>query len=233
MIKRPIVFVIALALCMPGHAQGVTGPAVIIDGDTIEVGGARVRLLGIDAIEFSQTCQGQTGGWACGERSRQYLQGFVNNRPVICVGTERDDYGRQLATCKVAGIDVGAAMLEQGWAVTYIGASAFYTALQNSAHTKKLGIWSSTFEEPRDYRLRTKTEPLPVAGVALVSRARSRAAPAQSARNSCAIKGNNSRRGERIYHLPGEPYYVETRAEAVFCTEAQAQAAGYRRSRAR
>ena len=49
---------------------------------------------------------------------------------------------------------------------------------------------------------------------------------------SCRIKGNHSRRGELIYHLPGMPYYAETRAEQMFCTEAQARAAGYRRSRA-
>ena len=35
---------------------------------------------------------------------------------------------------------------------------------------------------------------------------------------------------DAIYHLPGMPYYDETRAEAYFCTEAQAQAAGYRRA---
>lgn len=46
----------------------------------------------------------------------------------------------------------------------------------------------------------------------------------------CRIKGNHSRRGDWIYHLPGMPYYDATRAEAYFCTEAQAQAAGYRRA---
>ena len=46
----------------------------------------------------------------------------------------------------------------------------------------------------------------------------------------CAIKGNRSRRGDWIYHLPGMPYYEATRAEEIFCTEAQAQAAGYRRA---
>ena len=48
----------------------------------------------------------------------------------------------------------------------------------------------------------------------------------------CVIKGNHSRRGERIYHLPGMPYYEQTVAEEMFCSEAQAAAAGYRRSKA-
>src|SRR3546814_9625845 len=46
----------------------------------------------------------------------------------------------------------------------------------------------------------------------------------------CLIKGNHSQRGEWIYHLPGMPYYNATRAEAYFCTEAEAQAVRYRRA---
>ncbi|MBV4420054.1 thermonuclease family protein [Clostridium tyrobutyricum] len=42
------------------------------------------------------------------------------------------------------------------------------------------------------------------------------------------IKGNINSKGEKIYHLPGDPYYNRTKAEAYFDTEAQAQAAGYR-----
>lgn len=43
------------------------------------------------------------------------------------------------------------------------------------------------------------------------------------------IYGNRNRRGQWIYHLPGMPYYDETRAEVIFCAEAEAQAAVYRR----
>ena len=44
------------------------------------------------------------------------------------------------------------------------------------------------------------------------------------------IKGNQNRRGQWIYHLLGMPYYDQTRPEQLFCTEAEAQAAGYRRA---
>ena len=51
----------------------------------------------------------------------------------------------------------------------------------------------------------------------------------------CRIKGNISWSGERIYHLPGGEFYNVTRINAArgerwFCTEAEARAAGWRRS---
>lgn len=52
----------------------------------------------------------------------------------------------------------------------------------------------------------------------------------------CRIKGNISWGGERIYHVPGGKYYDATqiatgKGERWFCTEAEARAAGWRRSR--
>jgi len=54
--------------------------------------------------------------------------------------------------------------------------------------------------------------------------------------DACNIKGNFNTRGERIYHMPGQKYYAETRISAShgerwFCSEAEARAAGWRRSR--
>ena len=49
---------------------------------------------------------------------------------------------------------------------------------------------------------------------------------------ACTIKGNRTRRGEWIYHLRGMPYYDEARTEEMFCSEAEAQAGGYRLARA-
>ena len=47
------------------------------------------------------------------------------------------------------------------------------------------------------------------------------------------IKANVSSRGEKIYHLPGQASYERTQAEETFATEAEAQAAGYRRAESR
>lgn len=52
----------------------------------------------------------------------------------------------------------------------------------------------------------------------------------------CVIKGNISKTGERIYHLPGQDFYEKTvispeKGERWFCTEEEARAAGWRKSR--
>ena len=52
-------------------------------------------------------------------------------------------------------------------------------------------------------------------------------APADAA---CLIKGNISAKGDKIYHLKGGAFYDRTKAEQCFNTEAEAQAAGFRKS---
>ncbi|HMM73900.1 MAG TPA: hypothetical protein PKC22_17035, partial [Rhodocyclaceae bacterium] len=60
-------------------------------------------------------------------------------------------------------------------------------------------------------------------------------AAASGQSGACNIKGNISRKGERIYHVPGQKYYAQTqisagKGERWFCSEREARAAGWRRS---
>jgi hypothetical protein len=80
---------------------------------------------------------------------------------------------------------------------------------------------------PQDYRAAQRGATAFARPQQRQSRVQTFAAPAAG---SCSIKGNRNRKGQWIYHLPGMPYYAQTRAEEMFCTEAQAQAAGYRRA---
>jgi len=62
------------------------------------------------------------------------------------------------------------------------------------------------------------------------------AGPALAQNGECNIKGNVSTQGERIYHMPGDEYYDETRISAShgeqwFCSEQDARDAGWRRSK--
>lgn len=55
-----------------GHPlwDGIQGTASVIDGDTIEVHGQRVRLFGIDAPESAQLCLAESEEWRCGSGRR-------------------------------------------------------------------------------------------------------------------------------------------------------------------
>lgn len=225
------IFLACLVLApSPSIAQTVAGKAEIIDGDTLTVSGMRVRLFAIDAPEARQSCYKESEAWNCGVEASQALQSLVGGSDVICEGQETDQYGRLVATCRIGQTDIGREMVASGWATAFRNYSDRYVADEARAKAAKLGIWGSTFETPEGFRSAGQTKSTPPGSNA--SRASGRTSPGQSVSSEgrCAIKGNRNRKGQWIYHLPGMPYYDQTRPEEIFCTEAQAQAAGYRRA---
>lgn len=64
--------------------QPITGVASVIDGDTIEVHGQRIRFNGVDAPESGQYCDDAKGfEYPCGRRSAEALDAFLAaSRPV-------------------------------------------------------------------------------------------------------------------------------------------------------
>jgi endonuclease YncB( thermonuclease family) len=80
----------ALALCLlvppvPAGAMEASGPAVIVDGDTLWVGGQEVRIHGIDAPETSQKCQLPKGTWDCPGAAIDALANMIEGKAVRCV----------------------------------------------------------------------------------------------------------------------------------------------------
>jgi hypothetical protein len=125
-------------------------------------------------------------------------------------------------------VDVGDALVASGWATAYRRYGEDYVPSEARARAARVGIWQWDFQPPEDYRasLQAAREPAQTQRLARASTQQRRFERG----GMCLIKGNHSRRGDWIYHLPGMPYYDATSAEAYFCTEAQAQAAGYRRA---
>jgi len=223
------VLIILLAAMAPAtaSAEAVSGPATVVDGDTLTVDGRRVRLFGIDAPELRQPCMREGEAWACGEEAKRQLEELVGANPVACTGEQEDQYGRLIAICRSGRYELNATMVESGWAMAFRMYSADYVAHEFRAKAARQGIWRSTFDLPEYYRLAQAPEPSAQGRSAQASRPPAR----QSATSvGCPIKGNRNRRGQWIYHLPGMPYYDATRAEEMFCTETEAQAAGYRRA---
>jgi endonuclease YncB( thermonuclease family) len=219
---------LALLLAAAVPTSPIYGTAVAGDGDSLTVGGRRVRLFGIDAPEFDQRCTREGQSWACGTAAADELAKLVTGRDVRCSPVGIDRFARVLARCTAGQVDINRVMVASGYAVAFRRYSTDYVSAEDSARVNRRGIWAGTFEMPQAYR-HENDDPSP-------RRSGSRHSKAITTRQvsvagSCNIKGNQSRRGEWIYHVPGMPYYAQTRAEQIFCSEADAREAGYRRAR--
>ncbi len=148
-------YLIALALVMflPMSALAeIAGQARVIDGDTLEVAGQRIRLHGIDAPESRQLCRRDGEPWRCGKDATSALKAFLGSRPVSCEELDRDRYTRVVAKCAVDGMDIGEWMVSQGWAVAYYLYSYEYSRAEQRARSARRGIWAGEFEKPWEWR---------------------------------------------------------------------------------
>ncbi len=197
----------------------ITGEPRVIDGDTIEVSGQKIRLHGIDAPESRQTCQKGGVEWLCGQEASNAMRAIVGRSNVACEATDIDRYGRVVGRCVAEGYDIGKALVSQGLALAYRRYSKDYVDVEAGAKASRLGMWSGQFISPWDWRR----------GKRLVT------GPAND-NEACQIKGNISQSGERIYHIPNGYHYLSTeispdKGERYFCSEDEAMAAGWHRSR--
>ena len=215
--------ILALCILLPSLALAdITGRASVIDGDTIDIYGTRIRLHGIDAPEAGQTCRNHGRlEYRCGQSAAVALAGRIGSATVRCEERDKDQYGRTVAVCYQGNDDINAWMVSSGWAVAYQAYSSDYVEQEATARSARAGIWIGKFVMPADWRRGQRS------GVA--------ATPSAAAPGACQIKGNVSGKGERIYHVPGQRDYDATKinegkGERWFCTEAEARTAGWRRS---
>lgn len=214
-----ILAVIVLALSPVAAAAQPEGRIRVIDADTWDVGGVRVRLFGIDAPELDQICTRASGAdWACGVWATDRVRALYGGATARCAPVSRDRYGRVVARCSVGGADAGRALVSRGLAFAYRRYSMDYDLDEKGAAVNARGLHAGRVQRPAAFRAaRRRAEDGPPAG-------------------GCVIKGNISGRGERIYHLPGQRDYARTRlspdkGERWFCSEAEARAAGWRPAR--
>ena len=238
--RSRIVSLVTMVLISAGaQAADLMGVPRVVDGDTLVIGAARVRLVGIDAPETDQFCLNGNGvRWSCGIEARDRLAAHIANREIRCFSNEIDIYKRELGLCRLAGEDLNGWMVQEGWALAYVKYSSAYAHAEEDARAHLRGLWQGAFIAPWDWRHRNKnTEILGAYSVPI--NAQSTLLPASSNEGApspdCTIKGNVNRNGERIYHMPGQQFYARVQMDIGggkrwFCTPAEAEAAGWRRA---
>ncbi len=144
----------AIVFATAAHAADIAGQASIIDGDTLEIHGTRIRLWGIDAPESSQLCRNADSDlYHCGAKSANELDAFMARRPVSCEAVGADVYGRTVARCSVDGVDLGDWLVRGGLALDWPKYSrGKYEPEQREAEKAERGIWAGSYVAPWLYR---------------------------------------------------------------------------------
>ncbi len=123
----------------------------VIDGDTIDLAGQRIRLAGIDAPERHQTCGAANGArWPCGDTARIRLTELVRRQMINCQPQTYDRYGRLVARCEMVTNDLAGQLVREGLALATEG----YGLEQADAMLHHAGVWQGPFERPADWRRR-------------------------------------------------------------------------------
>jgi endonuclease YncB( thermonuclease family) len=132
-------------MCLNGAERVTyTGRASVIDGDTVEIHGNRIRLFGIDSVESGQ------GGrpWLCGKDAAFALAGKIGEKPITCSGDEFDRYRCLIARCSLNREDLGGRMVENSWAVAFRKYSELYVAREVRLRRSEFGYGSGEFQMP-------------------------------------------------------------------------------------
>jgi micrococcal nuclease len=200
----------------------------VIDGDTVKIkmtngNEETVRLLLIDTPE---TVHPSKPVQPFGPEASKFAKELMPSGSKVEVETgigERDKYGRLLAYFYVDGKMVNKLLLEKGLArVAYVYApnTKYLDELENiqkQAQQDEIGIWSiENYATSKGF-----------------DDSKSKKASVEKPTGSCnnpQIKGNINSKGNKIYHIPSGQYYEITKPEEMFCTEKDAQDAGFRKS---
>ncbi|WP_316227185.1 MULTISPECIES: thermonuclease family protein [unclassified Bradyrhizobium] len=152
-----------LALAVPALGGDLVGHASVVDGDTIEIHGNRIRLFGIDAPEAAQLCRDAGGkDYRCGQVAANALAEFLEGKTVSCAAGDVDQHGQTVAICTASNLDIGDWLVRQGLAIEYAYYSkGRYRAAQDEASKAYRGVWAGDFIEPRYFRSCTKAGRLP------------------------------------------------------------------------
>ena len=125
----------------------------VVDGDSLEMNGERIRLDGIDAPEFSQICHdAQNQEYECGQTAKAYLQDLTTDSDVQCnCLPDVDKYQRKICECFINATSLNRAMVTAGMARAYRNEK--YRKDEEDAAMHKRGLWQGKHMRPALYRI--------------------------------------------------------------------------------
>lgn len=137
----------------PKNYPAIYSTAKVISGDTLVISGHYFRLFGIDAPESNQTCADGNGRpYHCGQQAAAWLKSWLQDNELECRVMQRDANGNMVGVCSLGAYDIGAALVNAGWAVVYSKHTDIYTPYQAQAQRNNRGLWQGEFYMPWDWR---------------------------------------------------------------------------------
>ena len=242
MLFRTSLLAPALVLIFAMTSQASAATATVKDAGTLQLAGNVFRLDGIEAPAVDQMCIDEhADSWACGVEAREQLTKLIGSKQVRCgdLGPDPSTKKRRLGLCIVEGetLSLGQLLVQKGFALA--DPKGKFKADEMAARDERRGLWKGCFAAPADFRLWKKDAAL-LGGACRADRDQQirsvlfSADPVMPA--GCAIKGKYAVRARvtgnvGIYHLQGcRSYPGLNNSERWFCSEEDAQAAGFRKA---
>lgn len=131
----------------------VSGAVRVLSGDTLVMNGGVIKLYGVAAPDIKQTCAAHDGrGYRCGQQSAMWLSGWLSDNVVDCHILQENPQGVLTGVCSLGPYDIGAAIINSGWAVADVRQTNIYQPYQNQALENRRGMWDGKFYMPWDWQ---------------------------------------------------------------------------------
>lgn len=136
----------------PLKYPAIEGVSSVVKGDVLTLSGQVVKLFGVASPDISQTCADSHGrGYRCGQQSISWLSGWLANNHIKCHILGQDNRGVLTGVCLLGQYDIGAAIVNAGWAVADTRQTKIYAMYQEQASQNRRGLWQGKFYMPWDW----------------------------------------------------------------------------------